>query len=259
MEPISSALPCALCSRSLRLSFRHANEGRSQARSGAKSPKSGSLSNDVVKQGFLQGFWMHLQSLTVLVQLWRRQRRLKPHLFPWRFRRDLRTKGVGVVRIPAATIAPLRRIAEAYLVQEFSASMSQDFQDANAEQSKGALQRAEGHAQKSVPSFARADGLNAAFPSSMSWHWASDAATLEVFPREQVLKFLGDDFALVAASLVVANGDCMENVSKFHVDFGPPKIPRGVAATALMPLFPLRFPDHQGNLAPLRRNHIQTN
>lgn len=255
MEPISSALPCALCSRSLRLSFRHANERRSQARSGsAKSPKSGSLSWSL--QGFLQGFWMHL---TVLIQLWRRQRRLKPHLFPWRFRRDLRAKGVGVVRIPAATIAPLRSIAETYLVQEFSESMSQEFQDANAEQSKGAPQRAEGHAQKSIPSFARADGLNAAFPSSMSWHWASDAATLEVFPREQVLKFLGDDFALVAASLVVANGDCMENVSKFHVDFGPPKIPRGVAATALMPLFPLRFPDHQGNLAPLRRNQIQTN
>ena len=29
--------------------------------------------------------------------------------------------------------------------------------------------------------FQRAEGLNAAFPSTMSWHWATDRPTLEIF------------------------------------------------------------------------------
>ena len=164
---------------------------------------------------------------------------LRPRVFPWRFRQDLRNKGVGVVQIPLATIEPLQRIAKEYLTKEFP-EFSPTWKP-----TRPTPQAIE------LGSFVRADGLNAAFPSTMSWHWASDAATLQVFaePGQYILRSLGDDFALVAASLVVASGDCLENVSKFHLDFGPPKIPRGVAATALMPLWPDRFPD-EGNLVP---------
>ena len=172
-----------------------------------------------------------------------------PRFFPWRFRQDLRRTGCGVVRIPSAAVEPLQRIAQEYLTREFPQFSPRTAKPKLRGQGRKSVESTE--STESTGSFFRADGLNAAFPSSMSWHWASDAATLEVFAKagQHVLQFLGDDFALVAASLVVASGDCMDDLSKFHLDFGPPKIPRGAAATALMPLWPDRFPS-EGHLAP---------
>ncbi|CAL1162522.1 unnamed protein product [Cladocopium goreaui] len=209
------------------------------------------------------GIFSHLAlTLRLLWSKWSKSKRSRrnltplPRSFPWRFRQDLRRKGCGVVRIPSAAVEPLQRIAQEYLTREFPQFSPKTAKPKLRGQGRKSVEsiEAQGTATESTEStgsFFRADGLNAAFPSSMSWHWASDAATLEVFAKagQHVLRFLGDDFALVAASLVVASGDCMDDLSKFHLDFGPPKIPRGVAATALMPLWPDRFPS-EGHLAP---------
>lgn len=210
------------------------------------------------------GIFSHLTlTLRLLWSKWSKSKRSRrsltplPRFFPWRFRQDLRRKGCGVVRIPSAAVEPLQRIAQEYLTREFPQFSPETAKPKLRGQGRKSVDSIEAQGStatestESTGSFFRADGLNAAFPSSMSWHWASDAATLEVFAKagQHVLRFLGDDFALVAASLVVASGDCTDDLSKFHLDFGPPKIPRGVAATALMPLWPDRFP-FEGHLAP---------
>ena len=155
----------------------------------------------------------------------------RARLSPWRFRRDLRRRGAGVVRIPRRETERLRDLA------------AQHFEAESAD-------------------FARAEALNGAFPRSMSWHWATPEA-LRAFagaarPVLRRLSDWGDEGAwrLVAASFVVAEGDCEEDAAKFHVDFGPPRIPRGAAATALLPLHPGVFP-LEGNLAPGPVAHFQ--
>lgn len=158
------------------------------------------------------------------------QRRRRPRLrpFAWQFRRDLHSVGLGVVRVPEEALAPLRSIV---LDVESLGS---------------------GSVGVSKASFVKtaAGGLNGAFPATMSWHWSSNNDALELFrPAADAVRLqLGSDFYLIGASFVIASGGCRDGEAKFHLDFGPPAIPTLEAATALMPLYPLAFPEGQGNL-----------
>lgn len=137
------------------------------------------------------------------------------------FRSDLRTTGLGLVKVPSGAVAALHALAE----KMYSSSSGRN-------------------------SFVRAGGLNGAFPETMAWHWATDAHGMEPFQpaAEAITSQLGQDFHLVAASLVVADGDCPVGASRMHVDFGPPSIPKYVAATALLPVHPQVFPELEGSL-----------
>ncbi|CAE7204310.1 stt3 [Symbiodinium sp. CCMP2456] len=169
-----------------------------------------------------------------IFQLWRRKPPCRPprqRHFGFRFRSDLRRRGAAVARIPEALVADLEDLASQTLAAEANAAASVP-------------------SSLSAPSFLRAGGLNVAFPDTMSWHWAQNDQGLEAFAAAAriVLKQLGDEWGLVAASFVVAEGGCADSATKFHVDFGPPPIPRGAACTALLPVHPRQFPEDQGNL-----------
>ena len=267
---LPSAAPTSRCGTLANKRFRLSRTTGSRGRGSASRASSSEARAEARVSKKTLGIFSHLAlTLRLLWSNWSKSNRSRrsltpePRFFPWRFRQDLRSKGCGVVRIPSAAVEPLQRTAQDYLTREFpqfspktarpklrgQGRKSVESMEAQGSQGSTATESTE-----STGSFFRADGLNTAFPSSMSWHWASDATTLEVFATagQHVLRFLGDDFALVAASLVVASGDCTDDLSKFHLDFGPPKIPRGVAATALMPLWPDPFPS-EGHLAPWLR------
>mmetsp|Transcript_2494 Transcript_2494/g.5941 ORF Transcript_2494/g.5941 Transcript_2494/m.5941 type:complete len:304 (+) Transcript_2494:34-945(+) len=151
-----------------------------------------------------------------------RPRGLWPRRSRRAFRADLRERGAAVARVPLKACSELLSVAQVALGD-----------------------------QSTTPKlFSRAGGLNVAFPETMSWHWAASADALELFSgaAKSVLKQLGGDWGLVAASFVVAEGDCVDSAARFHVDFGPPPIPRNAAATALLPLHPAKFPTEEGNL-----------
>ena len=68
----------------------------------------------------------------------------------------------------------------------------------------------------------------------------------DFFLRTLPLRCYGRGFRAV----FFREGGCADTATKFHVDFGPPAIPRGAACTALLPLHPRHFPEDQGNLEP---------
>jgi len=93
----------------------------------------------------------------------------------------------------------------------------------------------------------------------MSWHWAADMKTMALFRPAAVAigSLLGPEFDLIAAKFIIASeGECRNEDSRFHDDFGPRSIPEGAAVTALMPLHPAQFPEQEGNLEwlPWERN-----
>lgn len=166
-----------------------------------------------------------------------RRRRPQARLLRSGFRHDLRQAGLGVARVPLDAIEALRPLA------------SQLCASARAADAKGG--RGSAWASAALPRFARpASALNGAFPPSMAWYWASDNDALELFlpAAAAIVAQLGRGFELVAASFVVADGGCPFDGSKFHLDFGPPSIPRGETTTALLPLHPAVFPEGEGNL-----------
>eukprot|EP00419_Tripos_fusus_P010438 CAMPEP_0172666948 /NCGR_PEP_ID=MMETSP1074-20121228/8121_1 /TAXON_ID=2916 /ORGANISM="Ceratium fusus, Strain PA161109" /LENGTH=352 /DNA_ID=CAMNT_0013483397 /DNA_START=46 /DNA_END=1104 /DNA_ORIENTATION=+ len=140
---------------------------------------------------------------------------------PEDFRCDLRTTGLGLVSVPSRAVAAMRAFAE-----EMYSSRS------------------------GRSSLVRAGGLNGAFPETMAWHWATNENGMEPFQpaAEAIRSQLDQDFQLVAASLVIADGDCPVGASRMHLDFGPPSIPKYVAATALLPVYPQVFPQLEGGL-----------
>eukprot|EP00930_Biecheleria_cincta_P050253 TRINITY_DN35426_c0_g1_i1.p1 TRINITY_DN35426_c0_g1~~TRINITY_DN35426_c0_g1_i1.p1 ORF type:complete len:343 (-),score=52.06 TRINITY_DN35426_c0_g1_i1:339-1331(-) len=161
-----------------------------------------------------------------------KRRRPRPRRLAWNFRRDLHISGLAVARLPQDALEGLRRAACEAIADRSSCSADSD-----------------SHGSR----FRLAGGLNGAFPSSMSWRWAADAEGLRAFrpAAEVLLRQLGPKFHLVGASFVVAEigAGCEEAASRFHLDFGPPRIPRQAAATALLPLHPPgAFPEREGNL-----------
>ena len=152
-----------------------------------------------------------------------------PRLRRWArgFRQDVKEVGIGVASVPEGAVAALRAAA---------AELYRDGGEDEPEDSR--------------LSFSSSGGLNGAFPSTMTWHWAQDQATLDLFrPAADAIRAqLGKDYELIGGSFVVANGGCGEREAKFHLDFGPPMIPRLTAVTALLPLHPAGFPERSGNL-----------
>jgi len=171
------------------------------------------------------GLLLKVLALKLLPQrLTRRRPKVRPTMLE--FRRDVGTVGLGVVQVSEDALAGLRDIAA------------------------GMLSGGAGGGSRTSHSFRSTGGLSGAFPSTMSWHWAADPQSLELFrpAAHQVMASLGADFELVAASFVIADGGCRSEEAKFHLDFGPPSIPQHVAATALAPLYPREFPKKSGNL-----------
>jgi len=141
------------------------------------------------------------------------------------FQADLEEVGLGVVSVPRTAVATLLPVLER-------------------------LRGGECKEGETIPRFSRAGGLNGAFPSTMTWHWAAEDAALEPFQPMAcaVAEQLGPGFELVAASFVIAEGSCFDGQARMHLDFGPPQIPSDAACTALMPLYPEVFPESEGNL-----------
>jgi len=149
------------------------------------------------------------------------RRRPQPRTSAADFRQDLEEVGLGVARLPRRVVEELRGLAAEVWTDD-----------------------------RPSHRFFRAGGLNGAFPATMSWHWAADGEALERFRPAAacLIDSLGGDFELVGASFVVADGGCRVGEAKPHLDFGPPAIPKGAAATALLPVHPALFPEAQGNL-----------
>ncbi|CAE7208807.1 unnamed protein product [Symbiodinium sp. CCMP2592] len=97
--------------------------------------------------------------------------------------------------------------------------------------------------------FQRAKPSGGGFPPKMEWHWASDGSAREIFgPAVDVLLKYLPNFQLLAAKFIVATGECSAEDAKFHQDFEPPTVPLLATATALAPVWPLAFPEKEGNL-----------
>ncbi|CAE7348763.1 unnamed protein product, partial [Symbiodinium pilosum] len=136
------------------------------------------------------------------------------------FQRDLSYNGFAVAQLPDKVIEDLRAGAVKHLAEQ---DVSQDFQ--------------------------RAKPSGGGFPPRMEWHWASDGGAQDLFQpaAEQLLKYL-PNFQLMAAKFIVATGECSAEDARFHQDFEPPTVPLLATATALVPLWPLAFPEKEGNL-----------
>mmetsp|Transcript_162445 Transcript_162445/g.520653 ORF Transcript_162445/g.520653 Transcript_162445/m.520653 type:complete len:439 (-) Transcript_162445:77-1393(-) len=159
---------------------------------------------------------------------------------PQNFRTCLARQGLAVVQVPDEALKMMQAAAESLCASS----------DDGLGQAQGVGPAALAAAAR-APNFSCRGSVNENFPSTMSWHWAADAETRQLFlpAAEAVGAHLGSDFAFMAAHLIVASGGEVRDVeSKFHLDFGEPDIPRETVATALLPLFPYSFPESEGNL-----------
>jgi len=159
---------------------------------------------------------------------------------PQNFRTCLARKGLAVVQVPDEVLEMMQATAESLCASS----------DDGLCQAQGVGPVALTDA-AIAPSFSCRGSVPKNFPSTMSWHWAADAETRQIFllAAEAVGAHLGSDFAFMAAHLIVASSDEVRDAeSKFHFDFGLPDIPREAVATALVPLLPSSFPEWEGNL-----------
>ncbi|CAJ1413666.1 unnamed protein product [Effrenium voratum] len=98
--------------------------------------------------------------------------------------------------------------------------------------------------------FQRAKPSAQGFPPRMEWHWASEGTDGKTVFKEaaDVLSQYLPNFNLVAAKFIVATGECRPEDARFHQDFESPNVPLLATATALLPIWPLAFPEKEGNL-----------